>query len=92
MAQESNGIDENMTPNKDQSDKTGVHKMDVVVDASQTLRPYSELKKDYEEILKTVKSESAVLDQLFTNFKSSKDDNETLAILEEMEDLLRRVG
>ncbi|KAM7538594.1 hypothetical protein Aperf_G00000052002 [Anoplocephala perfoliata] len=79
-----------MTPKKDQSDKPGVHKMRVAVDTSRTFRPYSELKEDFEKLLKSFKSESAVLDRLFSEFENSKNDEETTAILEEMVDLLRK--
>lgn len=67
-------------------------KMDVKLDTSQTFRPYEELKKDYEEIMKTAKTESAVLNKLFADFKRSKSDEESVVILEEMEDLLRKVN
>ncbi|VDO00879.1 unnamed protein product [Rodentolepis nana] len=71
-------------------EKLDLHKMDVKLDTSPNFRPYSELKKDYEEIIKVAKSESAVLTKLFGDFENSKSDEESLLILEEMEDLLRK--
>ncbi|VDL63463.1 unnamed protein product [Hymenolepis diminuta] len=70
--------------------KYNSHKMDVKLDTSRTFRPYSELRKDYKEILKIAGSESAVLNKLFTDFEKSKNDKESLLILEEMGDLLRK--
>ncbi|KAM3180407.1 hypothetical protein ACTXT7_016343 [Hymenolepis weldensis] len=70
--------------------KSNSRKMDVKLHTSQTFRPYSELKKDYEEIEKIARSESAVLNKLFSDFEQSKSDEESLVILEEMEDLLRK--
>lgn len=75
------------SPNK----KSNSRKMDVKLDTSQTFRSYSELRKDYEEIIKTARSESTVLNKLFTDFEQSKSDEESLLILEEMVDLLRKV-
>nr|CDS31071.1 nucleotide exchange factor SIL1 [Hymenolepis microstoma] len=71
-------------------EKLDSHKMSVKLDTSRNFKPYSELKKDYDEIVKAARSESALLIKLFDDFEKSKSDEDSLPILEQMEDLLRK--
>ena len=61
-------------------------------DSGQKLKTYKELKEDYEKIMKDVKSESGVLDQLYTDLIGVRSDDEAIPMLEHMEDLLRKVS
>ncbi|VDN37840.1 unnamed protein product [Dibothriocephalus latus] len=66
------------------------HKMNLQFDASNKFRTYRELKKDYETIISSVKTEAQIIQRLFNEYETSSSEETKNIVLQDLAEYLHQ--
>nr|VZI51916.1 unnamed protein product [Spirometra erinaceieuropaei] len=66
------------------------HKMDVKFDASTKYRSYAELKKDYDTIMSSARTDAQIMQNLFNEYETSSSEETKNVVLQDLAEYLRQ--